>query len=91
MPSLPDLITEACRRPDTKPFLFRVGQRVMVKPSVLDDGQTPAHWAAAIGVVVKRSSSPVMKDHWYSIRHCLLGVTCDFREEELYRRFARRR
>lgn len=41
---LPDLIMEAVRRPDPKPYLFLVGQRVRVLLRRSDDGQTPAHW-----------------------------------------------
>jgi hypothetical protein len=75
-------------RPDPRPYLFAVGQRVRVCKSVTQDGQTPKHWAGAIGIVEERKTSMLHKDHWYAVS--ANGRRCEFREEELDFRYAKR-
>jgi hypothetical protein len=83
--TLTDLILKAYREPDPKPYLFRCGQQVRVLRKVIDDGQTPTHWAGRIGCITRRYTTGIHKDHWYLVEAS--GSRCEFRESELDRRY----
>lgn len=88
--NLLQLLVNEYNKPDPRPYLFEVGQTVRVVKSVVNDGQTPKHWAGATGSVERRKTTGLHKDHWYVVRHATGNVTCEFREDELDRRYARR-
>lgn len=85
-----DLVADAYRRPDPRPYVFEVGQPGRVRLVVAEDGQTPPWWAGARVRVTGRRTTGLHKDHWYKVR-ADDGRTCEFREDELDRRFARTR
>jgi uncharacterized protein YodC (DUF2158 family) len=84
-----DWIAEAYARPDTKPFIFKIGQKVRLKKGQSNDGQTPAYWDGAIVTVVSMYSTGLMKYHWYKVRYPD-GPTCDFEEDDFDMRYAKR-
>ena len=75
--------------PDTKPFLFQIGQKVRLALNVSKNGQTPIYWDAAIVTVVSRYVTGMWKDHWYKLRH-KNGQCEDFKEYEINRRYSRK-
>lgn len=84
--SLADKLVEAYQRPDPKPYLYGVGTRVRVCRGREVDGQTPAYWSGAMVEVLGRHCSGLLKQHWYKLRHDN-GASCDFKEDELDRRY----
>ena len=76
-----------------KPQRFKLGDRVRVLNTVIRDGQTPVYWAGAIGEIANFGCSPIMHIHSYKIKvYFTVGgcKTCDFKEEELDIRFAKK-
>lgn len=90
MTSLKDMLVEAYNKPDPKPYLFEVGQKVKVCQKVLKDGQTPRFWLVGLVTVVSRSTSGLHKEHWYHLEHPN-GAHDEFRETELDYRYRKRR
>lgn len=80
--TLADLLVKAANEPDLKPFAFQIGEKVGVRISTLQDGQTPRAWIGVKCEVTHRWASLLQKSHWYTL--CRPdGHHDDFREEEL--------
>lgn len=88
--SLSDLIMKVVKEPDTKPYLYKVGQVGRVKSGVSRDGQTPLYWNGAKVVILTISASVMWKEHWYKVKHIGNNKIEEFREYELDKRFARK-
>ena len=88
--SLEDKLMEVIREKDPSPYLYKKGQIARIKNGVSNDGQTPKHWDGAKVVILSQHSSPLFKQHWYEVIHMENSHTCDFKEEELDRRFCKR-
>ena len=91
MSELSDKIMELSHRPDTKPFLFAVGQTARVRKGVSNDGQTPEYWDGAEVEIIAAHSSMLFKNHYYQVRHLDNYRTCEFEECELDRRYIRKK
>jgi hypothetical protein len=80
--SLKDLLVARFNAPDTVPFLFKVGQKVVLRKDICKDGQTPAFWKGATVKVLSVKSTAIHKDHIYKLQH-ENGQVDEFREEEI--------
>lgn len=89
--TISEMLVAAMNKPDSNPFLFEVGQTVRVVKRVIDDGQTPEHWSGAMGTVISQRCTMLSKRHWYKVKHAGRNCTCDFEEDELDFRFAKRK
>ena len=90
MGTLDQMIVDAYNKPDPKPFLFQIGQRVRLLKRRSDDGQTPEHWDGAMVEVVSRYATGIGKYRWYKVKHLEKGMTCDFEEDEIDARYAKK-
>lgn len=88
--ALSEMLMQAYNEPDTKPYLFQIGQKVRIRTGRSLDGQTPPYWDGATGKILSRKCSWLHKDHWYKILHDTVNFTCEFREDELDLRFSRK-
>ena len=77
-------------KPDPKPYLFEIGQKVRVKILLSEDGQTPKFWEGARAKVMSRYSTLMHKEHWYTLEHSQNGAQDNFKEEEIDRRYRQR-
>ena len=84
-----DMIASAYRKPDTKPYLFKVGQTVRVKNGRSSDGQTPKQWDGCLAIVVSKYCTGLLKEHWYRLKHKDYQIIEEFREEEIDLRYSR--
>lgn len=89
MSDLMELMTKAYAAPDPNPYLFEVGQTVRLRLRRSDDGQTPRCWDGAVVTVEHRYCTGLHKEHWYKLK--LNGVVCEFREDEIDARYAKRK
>jgi len=86
---LKDKFIEYVMKPDSKPFLFKKGQVARVLNGISDDGQTPEYWDGAKVIISEKHCSTIFKHHWYKVIHMENSRTCEFKEEELDKRFIR--
>lgn len=88
---LKDFIMEAYSKPDTKPYLFKVGQTVRLTKRRSDDGQTPKEWDGCLAIVVSKHCTGILKDHWYKLKHKDYNIIEEFREEEIDFRYIKKK
>ena len=86
---LKDKFMEFVMKPDTKPFLFKEGQTARVLNNMSDDGQTPEYWDGAKVIILSIHVTPIFKNHIYEVQHLENNIKCEFKEDELDKRFIR--
>ena len=79
------------RRIETKPFLYSFGQKARVLSNVIEDGQTPEYWSGAKVEIRERYHTPIFKNRVYVVKHLKNNRICEFKEEELDKRYRRKR
>lgn len=82
MTELKDLLVNHFNKPDTTPFLFKVGQKVVLRKDVCKDGQTPKYWKGATVTVLNVTTTWLHKEHVYEVKH-ENGQVDQFKEEEI--------
>lgn len=85
------MLIKHIKKPDTKPYLFKVGQIVRILGHISKDGQTPKYWDGAKVMVLKQKCSMLHKEHSYVVKHLDQNVMCEFKEYELDNRYSRKK
>lgn len=83
-----DLMNKQAAKPIETAPLFAVDQIVRVLSGVVDDGQTPPHWAGARCRVLRRFVGGCISKRWVYVLEHPNGKTCEFMEDELDLRFS---
>ena len=83
-------LIEAANKVPLRPYIFIRGQVGRVKSGVIQDGQTPKYWGGAKVIIISRKRTPLFKSHIYTVKHLENNRTCEFKEDELDKRFRRK-